>query len=488
MPARPLVTLRAALDDPDLLGHALPGESWSGWRALLLASRGEELTEDELEAFTRLTGRAEPPAEPVEELWAVVGRRGGKTRAAAALSCYLACLIDYSDVLAPGERGTLPVLAVSQRQAGRCFNAVHGLLQASPKLSQLIQAASKETIELTTGCDIEVGAASWRSTRGATLIGAVCDEIAFWRSESTANPDAEILAALRPGLATTAGPLICISSPHARKGELYKAWREHHGPDGDPAILVAHAASRDLNPSLSLRLIERAMERDPDAARAEYLAEFRSDLEDFVSVEVIDRATEPGVAERWPDGGKNYVAFCDPSGGSRDAMTLGIAHHDGEKAVLDCLREVRPPFKPSDVVAEFCGTLRTYGCSRVIGDRYAGEWVVSAFAEHGIHYEHSDLTRSEIYLELLPALNSGGVILLDNRRLAHQLQGLERKTAGGGRDRIDHAPGAHDDLCNAAAGALVQALRSPPLDDEDAAVFIQIGPRPRRASEYGFGF
>jgi len=38
---------------------------------------------------------------------------------------------------------------------------------------------------------------------------------------------------------------------------------------------------------------------------------------------------------------------------------------------------------------------------------------------------------------------------------------LERRTAQGGRDSIDHPPGAHDDLANAAAGALVSVSGDP---------------------------
>jgi hypothetical protein len=49
------------------------------------------------------------------------------------------------------------------------------------------------------------------------------------------------------------------------------------------------------------------------------------------------------------------------------------------------------------------------------------------------------------------------VELLDLPRLTTQLCSLERRTARGGRDTIDHAPGAHDDIVNAAAGAIVAA-------------------------------
>jgi hypothetical protein len=66
--------------------------------------------------------------------------------------------------------------------------------------------------------------------------------------------------AVRPGLATTGGPLLVASSPYARKGELWNAHRKHYGPKGDSLILVAQGASRDFNPSLPQRVVDRAFE------------------------------------------------------------------------------------------------------------------------------------------------------------------------------------------------------------------------------------
>ena len=54
-------------------------------------------------------------------------------------------------------------------------------------------------------------------------------------------------------------------------------------------------------------------------------------------------------------------------------------------------------------------------------------------------------------------MNTGRVDLLDNKKLVTQLCALERRTTRGGRDIIDHAPGAHDDLADACAGAAVLA-------------------------------
>ena len=82
--------------------------------------------------------------------------------------------------------------------------------------------------------------------------------------------------------------------------------------------------------------------------------------------------------------------------------------------------------------------------------------------KHGICYDVAPAPKSDLYGGLLPLVNSGRVKLLGNKRLITQLIGLERRTSRAGRDSIDHAPGGHDDLANAAAGALVMACENKP--------------------------
>lgn len=80
--------------------------------------------------------------------------------------------------------------------------------EQSPILSQLIASRTADALELANGVNIEVRAASFRRLRGPTYIAVIADKSAFWLSENSANPDAEIINAVRPGLATTGGPLI----------------------------------------------------------------------------------------------------------------------------------------------------------------------------------------------------------------------------------------------------------------------------------------
>jgi hypothetical protein len=150
-------------------------------------------------------------------------------------------------------------------------------------------------------------------------------------------------------------------------------------------VLVAKGATRDLNPSLSQSVIDRHYERDPAAAAAEFGAEFRTDLEAFVSIEAVE-ACVGDYREMAPSADQRYFAFVDPSGGSVDSFTLAIGHKDrsDKRIVIDVVREMRPPFSPEEVIAEFAALCRTYRIYLVIGDRYGGEFPREGFRKFSI--------------------------------------------------------------------------------------------------------
>jgi hypothetical protein len=463
---KPRISLRQSLQDPNLLGGALTGESWAAWRTLLVASMGKSLTEDERATFRALTGRDREPLQRVDQFAAVIGRRGGKSRAMATLACYLAGLCEHTDALVPGERGVLLCVALDQRVAKIILDYAEASFEHSPILKQLIASRTADALELTNGITLEVRPASFRKLRGPTYVAVLADEFAFWYvDEAYANPDVEILNAVEPGLATTGGPLILASSPHARRGVLWDVFRRHYGAGGDPLILVAHGASRTLNPSLPQRVVDRALEKDRARATAEYLAEFRSDIEGFVSLEIVESCVG-GYVELGPRSDTVYRAFIDPSGGSDDSMTLAIAHKmpkPEEQIVIDAMREARPPFSPAAVIDDFAALLKTYRVRKVVGDHYGGEFVKEPFRRHGISYDIAKQPKSDLYRDLLPLLNSGRITLPRHDRLVSQIVGLERRVTRAGKDSIDHAPHSHDDLANCVAG-VADATRVPFYD------------------------
>jgi hypothetical protein len=461
---RPIVTLLDTLDDPKLFQNVFrPTASWAAWRTVLRALFALPPTADDVARYARHTGRSTWPSMPAREAWLIVGRRGGKSRIAALVAVYLACFRDYRRVLAPGERGHVMVLAADRRQARVVFRYVVGLLEAVPMLAALIERRTAEAVHLSNRLTIEIHTSSYRSVRGYTIVGCIADEIAFWGSEDSANPDVQVVNAIRPAMATMPEPLLLgISSPYARRGVLWDAFKTHYGQEADP-VLVWNAPTTAMNPTITEAFVAAELEQDEPAARGEYLAEFRVDIEAFITREVVESCVTPGCRERARMPGVSYRAFCDPSGGSgADSFTLAIAHaetRDGRLiAVLDALREIRPPFSPESATADLAALLRTYGIAEVVGDRFGGEFPREMFRKHGVTYRVSEKPKSDLYRDSLPALNSGSVALLDHPRLIVQLAGLERRTSRGGRDSIDHGPHGHDDLANAVCGVLADLL------------------------------
>lgn len=455
---RKLITMRDALASAAYFGgeDMLGAESWCAWRIVLIAALGEALTAQERAIFRQLTGLDKEPGKPVRELWCVIGRRGGKSRAIAVLAAYMGACVDYRHILAPGQKGLVPVMAASREQAAEIYNYDVGIFQNSPALKEVLDGVTADTVALRSRVEIQIRTASYKRARGFTSVAAIGDECAFWAIENSTNPDLEIVRALRPSLMTTNGPLVMISSPYARRGQLYETWRRSYGNSDRPHILVVQAPSRVMNPSLPQEDIDTAFEEDPEAAAAEYGAQFRSDIAAFVDRAVIDAAVMLGVYELPPLAGVAYRGFCDPAGGSgQDAMTIAIGHREGDACYVDYLGVAQPPFSPESVCAEFAVACARYGVRSLRGDKWGGAFVVEGFQKHGIAYEPSAVPKSDIYKNVLSVLNSGRAKLLDNQKLIAQLCGLERRTARGGRDSIDHAPSQHDDLANAAAGVIV---------------------------------
>ena len=163
-----------------------------------------------------------------------------------------------------------------------------------PALAAPIQDETAEAIVLTNRVVIEIHTCSFRVTRGYTFAAVLADETAFWRDETSANPDVEIFRALRPGLANIPGAMLLnASSPYRKAGVLHATFARHFGKD-DARVLVWRGTTLEMNPGLDPEIVAAAYEDDPESAAAEYGAEFRGDIADFVSREVVDACTIRG--------------------------------------------------------------------------------------------------------------------------------------------------------------------------------------------------
>jgi hypothetical protein len=465
---RKTISIIDAIKNPKLFGSLFPDlTSWSAWIVFLKAVFGIEMDPKELELYRACTKRTEPPSSGVKEAYAMVGRRGGKSRIISFAAVYLACFYDFKKYLVPGEIGQVICLARDKDQARVVFNYIQAILTLVPALKQMIVGDPKtDEIELTNGITILVKTSDYRTVRGPTTVCAIADEVAFWQSQGV-SPDTEIFAALRPSMATIPeAKMLVISSPYAKAGVLFDAYKKYFANDG-AKVLVWKAETRVMNNTISQEFINEEIERDPDAARSEYFAEFRDDIEAAFSLESIESCVIPGRSDLLPSHALNYSAFVDPSGGRRDQFTVAIAHRRGESAIIDCVKAWAPPFDPSEITKECADVLKPYRIKLVTGDNYGGEWPVEQFRKHGVTYQLAEKHRSQLYLGLIPVLNSRRAELPDNRKMIDELRRLERRRGRSGKDSIDHpAYGGSDDVANSVAGAIDLVISQPAMSPQ----------------------
>lgn len=448
------ISIIDALADPKLFG-ALPVfrdlGPWRNWAVILKAIYGLALDPEELKLFAKLTGRTKPLPEGFREVLLVVGRRAGKSQIAALIGLFEAIT---------ARKGHVILVAQDARASQRVlFGYIREAFDSCPLLKGEIIRETADTIELKSGVAISVYPARPAAVRGLTAPCAIADEIAFMASsESGAPVDVEMVRALRPTLATVpTSKLILLTSPYGQTGVAYEMHKRYFAKD-DGEVLVVQSDAPSLNPTLDAKYLERMRDDDPEGYRAEVLGEFRVGLSTLFDSAALDRCVEPGRPEYLPAQGLRYEAAVDPSGGRNDSFTLAVGHRDDRGVVvLDLVREWRPPCNPSGVVEEIADILADYRVRRVVGDRYAGEWPREAFRRVGITYDVAEQSASENYVSMLSVVNSAHVALQDHGELLRQLRSLERRTGPSGKDRVDHRPGAHDDLA-AAVALLVHGL------------------------------
>ena len=299
----------------------LPGkqqDTWSAWFAFLRILFDLPLQAGDVDLWRQCSGRTDEPRGGYTNSYLICGRRSGKSRMLAMTAVFIAVFRDWAPFLSPGERGTVMILSADRKQSRTIFNYAAAFLKALDVQTVTIERETMDTLELGNGISIEIGTANFRAVRGYTIVAALLDEAAFW-NDGGANPDQEILTALRPAMATVPGAMLLVaSSPYRKAGILYDGWRKHFGKEGDPALCWV-APTRTMNPSVPEDFIAAEIEKDPEAARSEYVTDpsspFRDDISNFVAPEIVDSAVMRGQHVIPPIAGQSYSGFIDVSGG-----------------------------------------------------------------------------------------------------------------------------------------------------------------------------
>ena len=222
--------------------------------------------------------------------------------------------------------------------------------------------------------------------RGYTVVAAICDEVAFWRSEDSANPDVEIVAALRPAMATVPEPLLLgISSPYARTRRAL---------GGVPAALRAGQRSRPRvagrRPGDEPRVDSEGRRRRLCGGPGGGPRRVRRRVPDRHRDVLTARSSRPASSPGSTRGRRGTASGTRPSSirpaASRTPSRSRSRTRRATTSSSTWSTSGAPRSPPRRRSRSSSGCSSRTACAQVIGDRYSEELVRERFRTHGVAY------------------------------------------------------------------------------------------------------
>ena len=458
-----MINVIEAIRDPNILADTLSPAQEAGLRVLY----GLPIPDDMESLVRRCTGHPSRKPKEYREAAFICGRRSGKSdKIAANVAVYEAFFRKHQ--LSPGERGVVLLLAQNMRQAQVVRGYIEGKITRSRILSRHVISTRAQEIDLDNRITIAIYPASFRSIRGLSVVACICDEIGFWwNEEGYANPDVEVLRAIRPSMATFPNAkLVLASSPYAMNGVLWDMWRNRKS---DREVLVWHAPTTLMNPTVGKRFLENEKKRDPDNYRREYEAEFAEAVSAFIPADAITSCVVAGRTSVPPTPKRHRYTAAIDAAFKGDQFTFAVVHRDrqADRFVVDHLAgwegSRQDPVRLGQVIPEIRSVLEKYRLRTVFGDQFGSEPLRQVFSTVGITFTESPFTvqtKGDMYATLRSLIMDGRIELLDHPTSLKELRSLEIHLLPGGHPRIGHPSrgGLHDDYADAIALAVSKTL------------------------------
>jgi len=454
-------------------------------QTFLKATYGLALNFEEQEIFERATGRTESVFAEQNEATLIAGRRAGKNSKIAAPIALYEAFRDHN--LSRGDRGYVMLIAPAMYQAEIAMRFIRAYLNSSPLLKQYVGRERSEEVELTNGIIIACYPCSYVAVRGLSVVCAICDELAFWRHEVTsASPEEEVLAALRPAMATfPTAKLVKISTPYRKEGLLWQEFQRRAELDH----LVWQLPSPEMNPTLQPFVLEQARKIDEEKFRREFLAEFTDQIAAWVVPDVLEPCIMRGRIELPRIENAAYVVAVDPAF-VRNDFALAVLHETADgTVVVDRVEHWagtrKAPLGFEWVCREIARIVNEYGDHEVLGDQYCAPVIKQYFDKLGIRYHDITFgvhTRADLFGNLRHLLVQRQIELLDVPVLLQQLRALEERHKANGDVDIRPSHSQKDDVAVAMAlGAFELAKQLPQW-----VPWVEFIPLPRCEGSLGY--
>lgn len=390
----------------------------------------------------------------------LAGRRSGKSLLSDVVATYEATIPDYAGILRPDEDRYVIIVSTRLDNASLHIRNIQNLLRHKRELGNLIKTVKQDRIELTNGVTILSLPASARAGRGYTASTIVLDELAhFIDSQGNQSADA-VFDAFSPTVATFGelGRIVITTTPAARTGIVFDLYdRSQQGELED--FFISHKTTREMNPRVSQKTIDRAMNRDSLSASTEYLAEFSDPVASFFDGDAIDAAITARRGIDKGDPSKQYAMAIDPAT-MGDRYAFVIMHREGDKHILDYAHILMPPVNPNAAEDLLISLVQRFNPYTVLCDTASTHQRLKDIIPAMTYAPFSRQMKLRIYGALKESMNAGQLVLYKHNDLIDELRALQIRN---GVDIAAPRSGrvTHDDLTDCLALCVDQLVSAP---------------------------
>jgi hypothetical protein len=284
----------------------------------------------------------------------------------------------------------------------------------------------------------QVRTASAHTEVGPTIALLWCDEVSRWRDDATGvNPASEVLAALKPALATIRDARIFLISSPLSTSDFHAKEYARGESDGDQCVdCFATWEANDLLTEEDTRQLER----DPRVWAREYAATPQASIS-AAFPDGVGHVVSVGVRERPYVAGTEYAVAIDAGGASRTGKSetvITAAHVEHRQVevggavlrtlVIDCIRMLKPaflrPVKFEHIVDAAVTVCRAYHVTVAASDLHLYAALQPALSQNGIQLLQVDMSlpaQAKRSAALVSMVQSSSIDLLDHADLRRQM-------------------------------------------------------------------
>lgn len=398
----------------------------------------------------------------------LVIRKGRRAGGSSTLCRFAVLEALYGEHHVPaGDVGFVAFVSVSRSEASARLRTISAILDALGVAYSL----AGDTIEITgKRVGFKVMTCSVAGVSGWTCIAIVGDEVAKWRNKETgANPAAEVLASLRPTVATQPNARIVLSSSPMTESDAHAL----AFAAGDTSFqMTARGSSWECNPTITEEETH-GLEPDERVWRREYLAEPQSEMLDGFLSDVVGDCIDRGRTGHTAEIREGRITIGLDPAFRQDEFVAVIARSAAGRAgapfvhveAVHGWRAPRgKPLSAETMVRTVAGLSKLHNAVRVVGDQHHADSLRALFARHNIAYEGvpwtvaSKLTR---FNTLRAMMTDGRVRLPEEPATLKQLRSVGVRLLSSGIETIEAR--GNDDRAYALCLAVTEAVRLAPF-------------------------